>query len=263
MEDFGYQKDGENEKFSGVVRKVFLVGGAMISLALFVYITVNAYYFVYYDKNSDVEVIKSPEGVIKEMVESEVVDGEGAAQTHAIYQDIFGNGRESDDKNAKIRKAPEPAIPGKNVEPDRRLLKGALPPADQKKVEVSVEPSQAANTAAPMQNITTEKVKSDQVVNDQTSATATKKNRRQPLRVQIAAMTSKEAAKDYWQKISNTNSNIFSGLKPFVEQVDLGKRGVFFRLQIGNFFNQTDAEEFCARYVAQTKKGRADCIIVE
>jgi hypothetical protein len=45
--------------------------------------------------------------------------------------------------------------------------------------------------------------------------------------------------------------------------VSLGKRGIFYRLQIGEFFNQIEAEEFCGKYVAQTKKSRADCIVVE
>jgi hypothetical protein len=257
MEDFGYQKDGENERFSGMMRKVFLGGAALISLALFVYITVNAYYFVYYDKDNDVEVIKAPEGPIKEVIESEAAEGD-AAQMHSIYQDIFGNGREADVKNAKIRKAPEPVIPSK-AEQDRRLIKGNLPAADKKVITAPVAPQAtqpvvAVEKASSQPNTFVEKDKGQETANTAYGAAADKKDRRKPIHVQVAAMTSKDAAKDYWNKINGANSSIFSGLRPYVEEVDLGKRGIFYRLQIGNFFNQIDAEEFCSRYIAQSKK---------
>jgi hypothetical protein len=76
-------------------------------------------------------------------------------------------------------------------------------------------------------------------------------------------MTSKSAADEQWTRLSRRYSNLFSGLKPFTEAVNLGKKGIFYRLQIGNFYNQIEAEEFCSRYVAQAGKTKADCIVVE
>jgi hypothetical protein len=76
-------------------------------------------------------------------------------------------------------------------------------------------------------------------------------------------MSSRDAASEHWQKFSGRYSSIFSDLKPFIEKVDLGKRGIFFRLQVGNFPSQIEAEKFCSQYVIQTRKNSADCIVVE
>jgi hypothetical protein len=83
------------------------------------------------------------------------------------------------------------------------------------------------------------------------------------IRVQISAMSSKENCKDYFQKLSNQYSKLFSKRKSYVEEANLGKRGIFYRLQIGDFFNQIEAEEFCAQFISQTQKNRSECIIVE
>jgi hypothetical protein len=99
---------------------------------------------------------------------------------------------------------------------------------------------------------------------DNTAAPAKKlSGKKVMVRVQVAAMTSKEAAQDNWKKLNRLYPDLFGDFKPFIEKVDLGKRGIFYRLQVGNFFNQVEAEEFCSRYVAKAQKSRADCIVVE
>ena len=45
--------------------------------------------------------------------------------------------------------------------------------------------------------------------------------------------------------------------------MNLGKKGIFFRLQIGNFSDQVEAEGFCKKYILQMQKAKADCIVVE
>ena len=76
-------------------------------------------------------------------------------------------------------------------------------------------------------------------------------------------MSSKENCEEHWKKLSRLYPKVFSGTKYFIEEADLGRRGVFYRLQIGDFFNQIDAEEFCTRFVSQAQKTRSDCIVVE
>ena len=53
------------------------------------------------------------------------------------------------------------------------------------------------------------------------------------------------------------------GLKYFVQEVKLGQKGTFYRLQIGEFESQVEAENFCVKFIAQTQKTRSDCIVVE
>lgn len=83
------------------------------------------------------------------------------------------------------------------------------------------------------------------------------------IKVQLAALSSKENAYRYFSQLKRKYPKLFSGHKDYIQKVDLGKRGVFYRVQVGNFYDQIRAEDFCAKYVAKALKERADCIVVE
>jgi type IV secretory pathway VirB10-like protein len=266
MEDFGYQKDEEQVKFSGSVKKYFLIAATLFSVACFIYITINAYYYVYQDNEGSIETIKSPEGPIKVIEEAPQVENSAEAKIdRSIYEDIFGNKKtQAKPKDAKLRTVAEPAIPPKKpVETENKIAaKEAAPivtapaaPQPQQKIIVYDD---GAKKEAPAQDLLT-KQKGEQKPAAQAASTPKKR----AVRVQVAAMTSKVAANEYWNNLNHFYGDLFSGLKPFTEEVNLGKRGLFYRLQVGNFFNQIEAEEFCNRYIAQAKKSRADCIVVE
>lgn len=261
MEDFGYQKNSDqNGPFSDLTKRSFMVVAALVSLAAFIYITVSAYYYVYQDgNNSEVETIKSPEGPIK-VIEEEMTAEEGGNSMqidHKIYEDIFGNKKNNErQENTKVRNAPEPALPPK-MQPTPAVIAStnAVVKKDDQKIVVYSENQKPAET--PKDLLTHEK-------RDNTAAPAPKpQSKKLVVKVQVAAMTSEEAAAENWKRLNRLYPGLFSGLKSYVEKVDLGKKGVFYRLQIGNFYNQVDAEEFCNRYVAQSHKSRADCIVVE
>jgi hypothetical protein len=238
VEDFGYQKTSDKQALPGSAKGVLLALATLFSLAIFVYITVSAYYFVHQDKDADIETIKSPEGPIKVTQEEK---NEGIQVDHAIYEDIFGNKQAAAKrKNVKIRAHPEPALPPvKEPAPkEKEAQKIVVYSAEKKEKEVE----RRDNTAP---------------------APKPKSGGKKIVRVQIAAMSSRDAASEHWQKFSGRYSSIFSDLKPFIEKVDLGKRGIFFRLQVGNFPSQIEAEKFCSQYVIQTRKNSADCIVVE
>lgn len=259
MEDFGYQKDDDQLQFSNATKKVFLGIATLFSIACFIYVTVSAYHFVYQDgENSDIETIKSPEGPIKISEDEENAATDSSLQINrSIYEDIFGNKKGSlKSENLRIRNAPAPALPPK---------KEILP--------ITAENNSAPTTSQEQKIV----IYSDQNKKDAAKDLLTKTNgeeraaiapkakieKKRSVRVQVAAMTSRAAAEEHWNRLSRLHSNLFSGLKSFTEEVNLGKRGIFYRLQIGNFYNQIEAEEFCNRYVSQAKKSRADCIVVE
>lgn len=248
MEDFGYKKTDDKTEVPGVAKRVLLGFATLFSIAIFIYITISAYYFVHQDKNSDIETIHSPEGPIK-VVEKEQ---ENEIQVdHNIYEDIFGSKKSAlKNKNVKIRANVEPALPHK----EESLVKKEK---NEEKILVYSSEKKEPNKQVLTQNVDSEK-------RDNTAPAPKQKNtEKRIVRVQIAAMSSNEAAKQQWTKLNNSYSSLFSDLKPYVEKVDLGKRGIFYRLQIGNFPDQISAEKFCNRYVAQTQKSSADCIIVE
>jgi hypothetical protein len=261
MEDFGYKKDETKNKFSDVGKKTFLIAATLFSIGCFIYITVSAYYFVYQDKNSDIEVIKAEAGPIK-VVEEKAENGGSAMQIdRTIYEDIFGNkAAKKDGTNLKIRTAPSPALPPKMLEIDRRLIKDLVDTNEEK--PAIIEEKTAANSFDKTKKENAPKNLSETQTSEE-SATPKNKTKKRLIRVQIAAMTSKLSANQSWESTSRLHSQLFNGLKPFIEEANLGKRGIFYRLQIGNFFNQVEAEEFCEKYVLQTKKSRGDCIVVE
>ena len=271
MEDFGYRKNDENDGSKSVGKKFFLICATIFSIACFIYITISAYYFVYQDKNGNVETIKSPEEPIKILEEAQNAEGAGALQiNNSIYEDIFGNKKGAlKPQEAKVQAAVAPAIPPKKLaENNRQLIKDSFP--NKKLSEEAKSP-----TAAPDKDqkivIYSDKTKKaektkDLLTKNESGGEAAKPatpSKKRIIRVQVAAMTARSAAEESWKKLSHLNSDLFSGLKPLIEEVDLGKKGVFYRLQIGNFYNQIEAEEFCTRYIAKTQKNRSDCIIVE
>jgi len=264
MEDFGYQKDDSQNKFSSLAKKSFLVGATLFSIAGFIYVTISAYYFVYQDRNSDIEVIKAEEGPIK-VLEEEKSSENSMQIDSSIYEDIFGNKgmKKENIRQAipKIKTAPEPVLPPPNLA-KKSLTKESVINKDPKPVKAEDQKiiifSDATKKEAPAKDLLTN---GDNERKEPKVAPASEKKR--AVRVQIAAMTSKNSANEHWDKLNQLYPNLFSGLRSYNEEVNLGKRGIFYRLQIGNFYNQIEAEEFCGKYVAQAQKSKADCIVVE
>jgi len=262
MEDFGYKKNYDNQdRMRLLLKQGFLSLAALFSLAAFVYVTITAYRYIY-SQDQEVRTIKSPEFPIK-VIEEEVENLEAensAAIDRKIYEDIFGNKKQSQiSQKIKIQDSPAPALPPKIVE------KPVEKPAE-KPVAISEKPApEKANIIVFNEK---EKEKSRSVLGSEkrdNTATPAKKpsGKRAAIRVQIAAMSSKESAKQTLERLEDTYPALFKNIEFYVEKVDLGKRGIFYRLQLGNFFNQVEAESFCSRYVASTNKASSDCIIVE
>jgi len=275
-EDFGYLKDEEQNRLALIAKKALLLGSVLFSIACFVYITINAYYFAYHDKDSDIKVIKSPPEPIK-VVEEE---GEGTVVKDidkTIYDNIVGNknlAKENID-NVKI------------IEQARTPLAVRSTAIKYSAAEIVVDNS-ANKTAASNQPFAPEKTDNSKImvyngdtqnkkVNDaslvapkkeqlknQTENKVTEVKPTKGLsRVQVAALTSKNVAMDYWLKLNKNYPNLLSNLNYFISEVNLGSKGTFYRLQIGNFRSQVEAEDFCRRFISQAGRSKADCIIVE
>lgn len=295
MEDFGYSKNREENQTSSLIKRAMLLGMTLFSLACFGYITVSAYYF-FVSNSNNVEIIKASANPIKIVeIEENLDNQDGMKIDSTIYEDIFGTRKKNQD--IKIKEVVEPAIPPKKeIISQNSLNKNvgeSIQTSESLKKETIVDNKKSdskTNTPNPPQNkiivySTQEKISKNELKNSENTSTnkndslsnktlttnePSEKNKKQSttekrkyIRVQIAALTSKEAANQYFLKLENQFPNLFSGLKEYIEEVDLGKRGIFFRLQIGNFFDQVRAENFCNKYTMQTQKSRADCIIVE
>jgi sRNA-binding carbon storage regulator CsrA len=301
MEDFGYLKDDDNKKTGRVIKKALLIGATLFSISCFIYITISAYRFVYNGGgNQVIQTIKSPPKPIKVIEEynyeeAQNSEGNGIKINKEIYEDIFGNKKESLNKSPKhLLLAEQPVSPPdltplileqeaieetRKITPDLALNNADIKLATNKNKYSSIRREEiyqqnlAKNTDKKIIVFSENNQQNNQasVINAKKEALLAKQVLKKPnnlrkkriIRVQIAAFNSKKLANDYWKNLDNNYNYIFANLKPYIEEADLGKKGIFYRLQIGNFINQIDAENFCKSFVAQTKKTRLDCIIVE
>ncbi len=299
MEDFGYQKDRDDEKSSNFNKKIFLGLATLISLSLFVYITITAYHFVYQD-DENVELIKATHLPIRVSMEDENnKNHENVKIDRTIYEDIFGNKKEgSKIDNTKVINTPESALPPRKEIADKTPLNektpANLPPQIAENNAINLESNSNNilkknlntekfvigetinnNPTNPINSLENNNINSnisnnnfdynnENIANNSMNSKLPKNDqRRKIIRVQIAAMSSREMAEDQWKKLLRMNPDLFVNLRNVIQKVDLGKRGIFYRLQIGEFFNQIEAENFCQKYITQIQKTRADCIVVE
>ena len=75
-------------------------------------------------------------------------------------------------------------------------------------------------------------------------------------RVQVVAVQSRTQAESEWQRISRLYPDLLGGAELFIQQIDLGDRGVWYRVQAGAFA-QSDANRLCS--TIQARGG--DCIV--
>ncbi|MFT6332111.1 MAG: hypothetical protein ACJAW3_000438 [Lentimonas sp.] len=233
FEDFGYVKDRGASPLKAIAKKSLLIGAVFFSIACFFYITVNAYYFVYHDEEENsIKVIESPKEAIKVLSNSD--DGEvikGIDKT--IYDSMVGNKNLQKEDLNKVKIIKKAATPiAKNPPPKKKVV-------EKKPVKKVVILKSKTN------------VKTSTITQNKIS------------RVQLAALTSRVSALNYWNALQVKNSGLFNGLNHFINKADLGSRGTFYRLQIGEFKNKAAAESFCSKFIAQTRKTKSSCINVK
>ncbi len=280
-EDFGYVRNKEENPLLNIIKKATLLGAVLFSISCFIYITVNAYYFAYSDKDSNIKVIKSPPEPIKVIEE----EGDGVAIKDidkTIYDNIVGNKNLSSEKLNQVKiikqaQTPLAQTPLANAvsvkkDPDETVVND--PSSKLAANQVNNQSGRESKIMVYDTGKVVEKVgaQGGEKVNDasliapkkpQPQNQAETKNIKGLSRVQLVALSSKSAAIAYWERLKKSYPALLSGLNYFVSEVNLGQKGTFYRLQIGNFRSQIEAEDFCQKFIFQTGKSKADCIIVE
>jgi len=78
--------------------------------------------------------------------------------------------------------------------------------------------------------------------------------------VQVASVRSYEAATDVWASVSQKfSSEIVSGLYSDIAQVDLGDKGIFYRLRVAGLADKAAAQQLCTQFKA---RGQA-CLVAK
>lgn len=224
MEDFGYTSQERENYTKRLVKKTLLLSFLLFSALTFFYIAKNAYNFV--QNNREIKVIQPESKVIKTYPKKDKKNNEIIKIDDSIYEDIFGKRKKQD--KIKIKKENKPPAPPKKKKVSKKVK------TTKRKVKKDYKPSRS-----------------------------TVSNGRRMSRVQLAAMTSKDSAIRFLEITKSKYSNIFSGLDGYIQEVDLGRRGIFFRVQIGEFYDQIRAENFCKKYIAASQKTKSDCIVID
>ena len=74
--------------------------------------------------------------------------------------------------------------------------------------------------------------------------------------VQLASVKSEERATGEWKRLKGRHAELLGDLNLMLQRVDLGERGIFFRMQTGPFPNITTARDMCQ----QLKAVKLECI---
>lgn len=282
-EDFAYNLAKEKSSgFAGhfarhfdFAKKPLKVISLIASIVFFALITISAYYFTTRGQSGQIEIVKSPDFEIKTRNKIDYSQIKNIDKT--IYENIIGN-KVDDLENRKIKivESPQVAIPenpvrldfGNNSSWDNDLpdidtkIAKNLPNQPLKNAEI-VDPN--AQKLAAQDRINSPKTAAiqSQKTAENNKETVNPKKTKSYARVQLSALKSEESAYQYWLNLKKQYPAVFSSVKYFIEKVDLGNKGIFYRLQVGNFRNQVDAEEFCIKFVAKTGRNKSECIIVE
>jgi len=250
-------KKNNNIRLSRLIKKLFLLSVVFISLSCFIYITILSYSYFYKKNDNEITIIKAPSDPIKIFAKYQKPK---KTFDQMVYSDIFENNK-NQEKTDTIISNPEPKKPPPIQKSDNNSIKEYNKKAPKKEIKKPLDIKNNDQIIIFDQEDGAKK-QVNNVFESRELKDLSRKNRRK-IRVQIAALTSKESADISWKKLNRLYTNLFFGLNYYVNKVDLGKRGVFYRLQVGDFFNQIRAEEFCKKYIAQSGKTSADCIIVE
>ena len=78
-------------------------------------------------------------------------------------------------------------------------------------------------------------------------------------RLQVGAVKTPESARQEGDRIKRQNSDLLGSLSLGAERVDLGERGIFFRIQVGPIADAATAERLCA----QLRQRNVGCLLVK
>ena len=78
-------------------------------------------------------------------------------------------------------------------------------------------------------------------------------------RLQVGAVRSPEAAQQEWQRLKKQHGEVLGKLSLATERVDLGARGIYYRIQAGPIADAAKAEQDCS----ELKRRGVSCILVK
>ncbi len=80
-----------------------------------------------------------------------------------------------------------------------------------------------------------------------------------PYVVQLAALRSQDGARPAWERLQKAHAALLSERELAIQEIDLGDRGIFYRVQAGYFSDRANAIELCTALKARGQ----DCLVIK
>ena len=248
MEDFGYKKQKNSLNTNNLKKKFFLLA-VVISFGLFFWIVLKAYDFISNNNPNEIPTIKATSAIIK--IQKPTIPEE-SNNNNSIYEDILQKKGENIN-NYQVVKAIDTAKQPSQINENNQKSPKIINEISEKILKANLEKA--------TKNVS-QQIKSNINSTEKTLNKTSKDEKNNIIKVQVAAMSSLDLAEEYWQKISKNQAKILKNYQHFIEKIDLNNKGILFRLKIGDFAHQQEAEEFCQQFIFYSKKTKADCIIL-
>lgn len=143
-----------------------------------------------------------------------------------------------DPQALKTRHAPPPSTP-------------VSPPAAPKPAVAAAQPAPAASSAVPAAKPETAKAETPKP----TPAPAAHSSGH-GAQVQLAALSTREAAEEEWRRLSHRDASLLAGRSPTITESTVNGR-TWWRLRTGGFTDEAQAKEFCEKF----RTGGAACTV--
>ncbi len=82
------------------------------------------------------------------------------------------------------------------------------------------------------------------------------------IRIQVGALRTRDFANDYINELVNRYPSLFKSLTSYVEKIDLNEKGIFYRVQFGDFTEKSAAKDVCQDYIKVSNGKLSSCILV-
>jgi hypothetical protein len=82
-------------------------------------------------------------------------------------------------------------------------------------------------------------------------------------KAQLIALKNQQQAKNFVNMVKKMYGSLLKNLDVFIVEIDLMEKGVFYRVQVGNFNTKDDATDFCRNYLKDNDKNITNCIVVK
>ena len=88
-------------------------------------------------------------------------------------------------------------------------------------------------------------------------------NDRSYFKAQLVALKNKQQAHNFIETTKKQCNSLLKSLNIFIFEIDLGEKGIFYRVQVGNFNTRADALRFCNEYLKITTGDLTNCMVVK